>query len=460
MTLFHNGTVSDTSMFEQGIYYIEHERNGTAVTAGVYTDSDYTTLASVTTPKLLWGYTELDPNGKVTMGCDAVVTWSNLTSNAHSFDIYKDYVTNPWCCGANAHDNVLTAKLNITHNSGGAMVGTMFSHSIAAPNNGREDRFMYVYADSVSVRFNLCYGGAASCGSQTRFNKADQPLYIKQTREYDSPSGDWITTAYFYSDEAMTTLVTPVSGSNPVAQQHNGYPAVYRYFIVFELYTSAGATGNTDGTFEVFSCETCPDEPESSGTNPMTVTPGTQLSGRYFVPFNNNEAGGGGNAWTGSLDYLECDECPWTGDPVAPEIDGLDHLVGETVGVVVDGAFTGTQVVSSGGTIQLTTAPDEYAYAGLMYDSKMETVDIPTDAFVKKISMIWARFHQTYEAEIGPDDSTLEPVAFEDTESGTTPYTGVIPIWYQGGWGEDQSIVIQSTEPYRFSVGGIGIDYQ
>ena len=94
-------------------------------------------------------------------------------------------------------------------------------------------------------------------------------------------------------------------------------------------------------------------------------------------------------------------------------VTGLDHLDGLTVGMVGDGAYLGTAVVSSG-AVTLPTA-SKVAHVGLEFTSHFRSapVDIGTPeqstvGYSKGISVVYVRTLRALDAQVGPDASNLQ----------------------------------------------------
>jgi len=139
-------------------------------------------------------------------------------------------------------------------------------------------------------------------------------------------------------------------------------------------------------------------------------------------------------------------------------VSGLDHLIGETVALFGDGVYSGTTVVNASGEVMFSTTVSK-ATVGLPYTATLETIDLPIGTgLVKKISTLHVRFFKTAQATYGPDTSSLDDISF--TESGTTPYTGDVTLDFQKGYDSEQTIVIQSAEPYPFSVSGVLVEIE
>jgi len=122
---------------------------------------------------------------------------------------------------------------------------------------------------------------------------------------------------------------------------------------------------------------------------------------------------------------------------------GLDHLEGETVAILADGAVQPDQVVS-GGQVTLSPTADK-AQVGLPYTTNIET--LPLDLLVgsgstvgrqKRISNVYIKVLNTDAMEVGTDAADLNVVPFRevgDPMGESVPLRSVTPkIAMSGGW--------------------------
>jgi hypothetical protein len=148
----------------------------------------------------------------------------------------------------------------------------------------------------------------------------------------------------------------------------------------------------------------------------------------------------------------------------APEtvLSGLDHLAGETVSILADGATVPDQVVTSDGAITLDTAAS-VIHVGLPYVSDLSPMDLEGGAAEgtaqgkkKRIHEAVIRFHRTAQGKIGPDADRLDAIIFRDTE---TPigepaplYSGDIMQPFRGGHAATGRILIRQDKPLPMTI--------
>jgi len=146
------------------------------------------------------------------------------------------------------------------------------------------------------------------------------------------------------------------------------------------------------------------------------------------------------------------------------EVSGLDHLEGETLEVLVDGAEHTDCTVASG-SIDLDPA-GSVIIAGLPFTSILETVDLElvgeggtSQGKPKTISQLAIRFFRTIAAKVGSTEADLVDIPFRtpgDAMDAPIPlYTGDKKVSFPGGWDTSQTILIQSDGPMPMTVLGI-----
>lgn len=123
----------------------------------------------------------------------------------------------------------------------------------------------------------------------------------------------------------------------------------------------------------------------------------------------------------------------------ATTVTDLDHLEGETVYVVADGAVVGEKTVESGAVTGITAS--SVIHVGLKYRGRLKTVNIesggvngPAQTKTKNVHQIGFKFIDTLGAKFGTDPYKLEEIPFRDDMSqiGRPPplFTGekVVPV--------------------------------
>lgn len=150
-------------------------------------------------------------------------------------------------------------------------------------------------------------------------------------------------------------------------------------------------------------------------------------------------------------------DCGITYDGVATAtITGLDHLEGETVSVLADGAVHPDCTVSSGSiTLQLTAS---VVHVGLPYTAKVRTMRLEAGAAdgtaqgkTKRIHNVTFRFLQTSHGKFGPDNSNLDEMVFRtasDLMGAPVPLRDIDKFQpWPGGYDSDAYVMYASDKP-------------
>ena len=142
-------------------------------------------------------------------------------------------------------------------------------------------------------------------------------------------------------------------------------------------------------------------------------------------------------------------------------ITSLNHLEGETVTILADGAAHADKTVTDG-TITLDRSASK-VHVGYGYTSLLETLRMEAGAEdgiaqgkIKRIHGVTARFFQTVGAELGPDTSNLDRLPFRDSsmamDEAVPLFTGDKEISFPSGYDNDAKIVIRQTQPLPMTI--------
>ena len=142
-------------------------------------------------------------------------------------------------------------------------------------------------------------------------------------------------------------------------------------------------------------------------------------------------------------------------------ISGLDHLEGETVTILADGASHPNKVVSNG-TITLDRS-SSIVQIGLSYTSLLETMqlEVPSQegtsqGKIKRIHDVTVRFHKTVGAQIGSDEDDMETINFRTgnmpMNTAITPFSGDKEIEFRGDYDANAKLIIRQTQPLPMTV--------
>ena len=151
----------------------------------------------------------------------------------------------------------------------------------------------------------------------------------------------------------------------------------------------------------------------------------------------------------------------YDGSP-ATTISGLDHLVGETVAVLADGAVHPDCVVDSNGRITLQHEASK-VHVGLPYTSTIKTLPVVIEQMAagalgvtKRIHKTTARFYETVGAKIGRDLNHLDVIPFRTTsdpmDTAVPLFTGDKIIDFAGDYDTTSELYIVQDQPLPMTV--------
>ena len=146
-------------------------------------------------------------------------------------------------------------------------------------------------------------------------------------------------------------------------------------------------------------------------------------------------------------------------------ISGLNHLEGETVAVLADGAAHADKVVS-GGSITLDRSAEK-VHVGFPYTSLIETLrleggsdDGVAQGKIKRIHGVTVRFIESVGAEVGPevgpDLDNLDRIHFRDSsmamDEAVPIFNGDKEISFPSGYDSDSRIIVRQSQPLPMTV--------
>ena len=141
-------------------------------------------------------------------------------------------------------------------------------------------------------------------------------------------------------------------------------------------------------------------------------------------------------------------------------LTGLDHLEGETVKIILNGATHPDRVVSSG-QISLDRATTK-AKVGLGYVSTLQTMRLDegqggTDQTkTKRIYDVTVRFFETVGAKVGPDENNLDDIPFRDSSHAVDQpvplFTGDKETEFPSDYGTDGFVLIKQEQALPMTI--------
>lgn len=145
-------------------------------------------------------------------------------------------------------------------------------------------------------------------------------------------------------------------------------------------------------------------------------------------------------------------------------ITGLDHLEGQTISTLVNGATHPDVTVASGGVTLTRTATT--AHFGFGYNSNIETLKIEAGAAdgtaqakTKRIHRVAVRLFRTLGLKFGPNESNLDILPFRTSSDtmGNPPalYTGDKSVEWNNGYDSDGVMYFRQDQPLPFTLLGV-----
>jgi len=142
-------------------------------------------------------------------------------------------------------------------------------------------------------------------------------------------------------------------------------------------------------------------------------------------------------------------------------LSGLDHLEGQVVGVLTDGATHPNRTVTSG-AISLDRSATSVK-VGLNYTSLLQTMrlnagsqDGTSQGKTKRIYDITVRMFETIGVEVGSNLSDMERIPFRNSadlmDEGIPPFTGDKQVEFRGNYETDGFIYVRQTQPLPFTI--------
>jgi len=145
----------------------------------------------------------------------------------------------------------------------------------------------------------------------------------------------------------------------------------------------------------------------------------------------------------------------------ATTISGLDHLEGQVVAVLADGATHPNETVSSG-SITLDRSAKSVK-VGLAFTSLLQTMRLDagsqngtSQGKTKRIYDITVRMFETIGVEVGPNLNDMERIPFRSSadlmDEGIPPFTGDKEVEFRGNYETDGFIFVRQTQPLPFTI--------
>ena len=148
----------------------------------------------------------------------------------------------------------------------------------------------------------------------------------------------------------------------------------------------------------------------------------------------------------------------------ANQITGLDHLEGESVSILANGAAHANKTVSSG-AVDLDVSATK-AQIGLGYNSTLQTMRLDaggaqgtSQGKIKRIHDMTLRFFRTVGAKVGTSESELDRIFFrsasDEMGQALDMFDGDKDIEFRSGYEQEAHIVVQQDQPLPMTIIGL-----
>jgi len=142
-------------------------------------------------------------------------------------------------------------------------------------------------------------------------------------------------------------------------------------------------------------------------------------------------------------------------------VSSINHLEGETVSILADGATHADKVVTDG-KVTLDREASK-VHIGYNYTSTIETLRLEAGAEdgiaqgkIKRIHGVTARFFNTVGAELGPDTNNLDRLPFRDSSMAMNQavplFNGDKEIYFPSGYENDARVIVRQSQPLPMTV--------
>ncbi len=171
---------------------------------------------------------------------------------------------------------------------------------------------------------------------------------------------------------------------------------------------------------------------------------------RYIETFSNFDFG------TDVQDAFFVDSGLTYSGSAATTISGLNHLEGQSVSILANGATHPNKTVSSG-SITLDRAVTK-AHIGLGFDSTLQTMRVDAGGTegtaqgkIKRIHDITLRLFRTVGIQVGSTESEIDRIPFRSSadsmDTALSMFTGDKEVEFRGGFDNDGFIVVKQNQP-------------
>ena len=292
-------------------------------------------------------------------------------------------------------------------------------------------------------------GTIATFTSQS--SSSDAPIGIDGWRPFQSnnTTATNIKTAINNHTNFTATVSGAVVTITETAHEATGYLTV-------KSFDSTRLTATSEGKAVVESVAVIPTDDKEYQTWVIVKRTINGITRRYVEYLNELDFDETDNS---SFNFLDS-ALSYSGTPIT-NISGLQHLEGQVVSILADGATHPNKTVTDG-AITLDRA-SKNVKIGLAFISLLQTMrldagsqDGTSQGKTKRIYDITVRMYESIGIEVGPDLSQMERIPFRSSadlmDEGIPPFTGDKEVEFRGNYETDGFIFVRQTQPLPFTI--------
>jgi len=227
-------------------------------------------------------------------------------------------------------------------------------------------------------------------------------------------------------------------------------------YLTIKSFDSARLTATSEGKAVIESVAVIPTDDKEYQTWVIVKRTVNGITRRYVEFLNELDFDETDNT---SFNFLDS-ALSYSGSAVTT-LSNLEHLEGQVVSILADGATHPDRTVTSGSITLDRSAKN--VKIGLNYISLLQTMrldagsqDGTSQAKTKRIYDITVRMFETIGVEVGPNLSDMERIPFRSSadlmDEGIPPFTGDKEVEFRGNYETDGFIYVRQSQPLPFTI--------
>ena len=227
-------------------------------------------------------------------------------------------------------------------------------------------------------------------------------------------------------------------------------------YLTIKSFDSARLTATSEGKAVIESVAVIPTDDKEYQTWVIVKRTVNGITRRYVEFLNELDFDETDNT---SFNFLDS-ALSYSGSAVTT-LSNLEHLEGQVVSILADGATHPDRTVTSGSITLDRSAKN--VKIGLNYISLLQTMrldagsqDGTSQAKTKRIYDITVRMYETIGVEVGPNLSDMERIPFRSSadlmDEGIPPFTGDKEVEFRGNYETDGFIYVRQSQPLPFTI--------